>query len=768
MRKYRTVFNCFLATLLVALVAGCGQETVTIPGVVSVTPAQGATGVAVTTTVTATFNMAMSPASITTGTFTLAGPGGAAVTGAVTYSGLVAKFTPAASLANGTTYTATITTGAATPGGAELVSDYVWTFTTAAAIIPPVPPVPFVVSVTPLPFADPVALAAPITATFSQPMSCASLQTAFTVTAPGDVPVTGVVTCVLNESGDTVATFTPTGGALPSYGTTYTATISTGATDTPAGTALASNYVWTFTTLTPPPVITAAPTVQSTLPVNGATSVPTNLQIISAAFSEPMDPNTIVRANFTLTYLVGSVITPVTGGTVAYAAIGNELVFVLPANLLPSTTYTATITNGVQDVAFTALNGGPACDPTLSTGGNCVWTFMTGTTTVTTPPELVSTVPANSGTADVCPLQAVSATFNEAMNPLSLSTSSTSSTTFLVSPGTATPTSATALAGKYSYDPTSFIATFTPTNPLTLGTSYTAEVTNGATNVAGIPLGTTGPPNPWTFKTVTTDTPSCQPPVVLGPTILPFGGFSGTAGMTNTGLTTVIHGDSGTTATAATSYTGFHDNTVLPVIAASTSGCTYTETTANVGLVTGTIYSPIVPNGSCPEGTAADIAIADEALAEATTAYTTLAGLPSSGALAGQIGLTTIYPGVWTTSGPVLITAGDVTLDAKGDPNARFVFQIGTILTVGLPATPCNVILTGGAKASNIFWVVEGTGVYLEPSGGGTFEGTIIATNFIHVSTAGYVNPVTVNGRLISLNASTTLVDTVINVPPAP
>jgi hypothetical protein len=62
MRKYRTVFMCFLATLLVALVAGCGQETVTIPGVVSVTPAQSATGVGTNTTVTATFNMAMSPA----------------------------------------------------------------------------------------------------------------------------------------------------------------------------------------------------------------------------------------------------------------------------------------------------------------------------------------------------------------------------------------------------------------------------------------------------------------------------------------------------------------------------------------------------------------------------------------------------------------------------------------------------------------------------------------------------------------------------------
>ena len=765
MRKYRFGITYWLAALLVVFVTGCGQETVNIPGVVSVTPAQGATGVLTNTTVTATFNMAMSPASITSaGTFTVAGPGGA-VTGAVTYSGVTATFTPAAALATSTTYTAKITTAAATPGGAELVSDYVWTFTTLAAT-PRV--VPFVSSVTPAPFADPVALNVTISATFSQPMSCASLQTAFTVTAPmGDVAVTGAtppVTCVLNGSGNTVATF---GGALPSYGTTYTATISTGATDT-AGIAMAGAYVWTFTTLTQPPP--PAPTVTSTIPANAATLVPINLQIISAAFSEPMNPNTIVRANFTLTYLVGSVINTVTGGTVAYAAggAGGNLVFVLPpasTPLLPSTAYTATISNGVTDVAGTALNGGVV--PTVcatSTGGNCVWTFTTGTAPPVNTPELVSTVPA-SGATGVCPLQAVSATFSEAMNPLTLSTSSTSSTTFLLYTGTAA--SGTPIAGKYSYDQANFIATFTPTNPLTLDTSYTATVTDGATDVFGDPLGTTGPPNPWTFKTVTTDTPSCQQPVTLGPTITPFGGFSGTAGMTNTGLTTVIHGDSGTTATGFSSYTGFHDNTVLPVdsYAGSTQGCTYTETTANVGLVTGTIYSPIVPNGSCPEGSAADIAIADEALAEATTAYTTLTGLPSSGALAGQIGHTTIYPGVWTTSGPVLITAGDVTLDAKGDPNARFVFQIGTILTVGLPATPCNVILKGGAKASNIFWVVEGTGVYLEPSGGGTFEGTIIATNFIHVSTAGYVNPVTVNGRLISLNASTTLVDTVINVP---
>src|ERR1035437_9412712 len=133
MRSYRIVITSFLATLLVVFVAGCGLETVSIPGVVSVTPAQGAMNVAINATISATFNMAMSPASITNSTFTVVAQGGAAVTGTVGYSGLVATFTPAGgNLAYETTYTATITTGASTPGGAELISDYVWSFTTIA------------------------------------------------------------------------------------------------------------------------------------------------------------------------------------------------------------------------------------------------------------------------------------------------------------------------------------------------------------------------------------------------------------------------------------------------------------------------------------------------------------------------------------------------------------------------------------------------------------------------------------------------------------
>jgi hypothetical protein len=100
-----------------------------------------------------------------------------------------------------------------------------------------------------------------LSATFSEAMSSATISaTTFTLTATGGASVAGTVSYA-----DGVATFTPS--ASLAYGTQYTATITNGATDL-AGTPLASNYVWTFTTITP------APVVVSTIPVNTATGVP--------------------------------------------------------------------------------------------------------------------------------------------------------------------------------------------------------------------------------------------------------------------------------------------------------------------------------------------------------------------------------------------------------------------------------------------------------------------------------------------------------------
>jgi hypothetical protein len=345
--------------------------------------------------------------------------------------------------------------------------------------------------------------------------------------------------------------------------------------------------------------------------------------------------------------------------------------------------------------------------------------------------------------------QAVTATFTEAMNPLTLTTA-----TFQLTQG------GNLIQATITYDAINFIATLTPTAPLTAGTTYTAIVTNGATDLAGNPLGTTGAPNPWTFTTGTVVVP---PPIVLGPTIALFGGFGGPAGMTNHGIYTVVNGDIGTTG-ASTTMTGFHD-TSLPIVGAVWP-CTYTEDPLDVGQVNGVIETGMVPpTVGCPlEGTTATLAIATTALSEAQTAYTTLQGLPSTGVLAGEVGGATIYPGVYTNASTVGITNGDLTLDAQGDPNAYWVFQIGSSLTVGEAGQPRSVILAHGAQASNVFWAV-GSGATINGAGGGTMVGTIISMAGIEVSTVGNAAITKINGRLLALTASTTLVNTVINLP---
>jgi len=696
------------------------------PAVVSTVPVNGATGVPITQLLSATFNQTMNCATIASPatSFTVTGPGTTAVAGTVACVGAVATFTPAADLAFNTLYTATITTGAKNLAGTPLAANYVWLFRTlpASASTPPT-----VISTVPVNGATGVAINQAVSATFSVAMNPATVDGAtFTLTGPGATAVTGVVTYVPAGS---VATFTPAANLAPS--TLYTATITTGAEDL-ADVGLAANYVWTFTTAAT--VVAVPPTVISTVPLNGATAVPLN-QIVSATFSVPMNPATINGTTFTLTG-PGATAVP---GLVAYAAIGNTLTFTPTANLAPSTLFTATITTGAQNLAGTGL------------AANYVWTFTTGTTVVAIPPEIVSTIPVN--TATNVPLnQAVDVTFSEAMNPLTITT-----TTFQLSgPG------GIAVAGTVSYDALDFIATFTPTLPLTASSTYTATVTNGVTNLAGTPLGTTGAPDPWTFTTGTAIVP---PPVILGPTILPFGGFGGNAGMTNQGIHTVINGDIGTTA-ASTLITGFHD-TSLPIVGVVWP-CTYTESPLNVGQVNGVIdTAPPPPTVECAdEGTAQTFAIATEAALEARTAYTTLQGLPSDGVLAAEIGDTTIYPGVYTNASSVGITLGPLTLDAQGDPNAYWVFQIGSSLTVGTPTSSESVILIGGAQAKNVYWAVGGLpGAVINYGGGGTMVGTVISQPGITVSSPGVTAVTTINGRVLALDASVTIVNTVINVP---
>ena len=457
MRTHRVKIVRLYAALLILLMTACGKETANIPDttppqVSSTTPAQGANAVAVNTALSATFTKPMSASTINATSFVVAGPGGAAVSGTVTYAaaGSVATFTPAANLAYGSTYTATITTAAtdqASPSN-RLAANYVWTFST---VVPPT-----VVSTAPASGATGVPVNQAIAATFSMPMNPGTIDAAtFTVTGPGGAALAGTVTYAATGS---VATFTP--AANLAYSTLYTATITTGATNQ-AGIPLAANYQWSFTTITPPPVVV------STFPPNGATGVlPT--QVPRATFNEAMNCATLVSPATTFS------VTGPGGVAVAGAAGCNGTVatFTPAASLGINATYTATITTAAKSVAGTPL------------AANYVWKFKTGASA--TGPTVTSTVPANGATG-VPTNQSLSAVFNEAMDPATI----TGTTFTLSAPGGV-------VRGTVTYSPAGSVATFVPAALLAPTTVYTATVTTGAQDGQARPLAAN---YVWTFTT---------------------------------------------------------------------------------------------------------------------------------------------------------------------------------------------------------------------------------------------------------------------------
>ena len=224
-----------------------------------------------------------------------------------------------------------------------------------------------------------------------------------------------------------------------------------------------------------------------------------------------------------------------------------------------------------------------------------------------------------------------------------------------------------------------------------------------------------------------------------------FAVFGGGAGITNQGTLTAIKGDMGTTG-ASTMITGFHS-----------ASFSYAETPLNVGAVDGLVYT------DAPQGSAEDFEIAKAVASDALTAFNYLASLPDgTDPGAGQLGGLTLIPGVYkSASGAFLLTGSDLTLDAQGDADAVWVFQMASSLTVGTPLEARSVILVNGAQASNVYWQV-GSAATVNGAGGGIMAGTIIASAGMTFSTAGNASATLLNGRALSLFAAVTMVNTVI------
>jgi len=143
------------------------------------------------------------------------------------------------------------------------------------------------------------------------------------------------------------------------------------------------------------------------------------------------------------------------------------------------------------------------------------------------------------------------------------------------------------------------------------------------------------------------------------------------------------------------------------------------------------------------------------AQADLLKAYNAAVGR-TAGALnvAGNLGGLTLTPGLYKSTSALEISSGDLTLDARGDTNAVFIFQMASTLTT---SSGRKVILNGGAKAANIYWQVGSSATLGTTS---VFKGTILALASITLQ-----NGAVVEGRLLARTAAVTLDTNTITLP---
>ena len=127
------------------------------------------------------------------------------------------------------------------------------------------------------------------------------------------------------------------------------------------------------------------------------------------------------------------------------------------------------------------------------------------------------------------------------------------------------------------------------------------------------------------------------------------------------------------------------------------------------------------------------------------------ASSPAPATVAGDQGGKTLAPGIYKSTSTLLVQAGDLTLDAQGDPNAVWIFQIASdFTTVG--GAGGNIILTGGAQAKNIFWQ---TGSSATIGDGTSFKGNVLALTSITMNSGA-----TATGRMLARSGSVVMTNT--------
>ena len=170
----------------------------------------------------------------------------------------------------------------------------------------------------------------------------------------------------------------------------------------------------------------------------------------------------------------------------------------------------------------------------------------------------------------------------------------------------------------------------------------------------------------------------------------------------------------------------------------------------DVGVSPGSAITGFPPGTTVPPSTthAAD-AVAAQAQSDLTTAYNAAAGLAPTQDLTGQdLGGLTLTPGVYFFSSSAQLT-GTLTLNDQGNPNAQFVFQIGSTLTTA--SSSSVVTINGGAMPGcDVFWQVGSSATI---GTGSAFEGHILALTSITMTTGATI----LDGSALRANGAVTL-----------
>lgn len=776
----RTNNPAALATLLLCgacdgRVVGWPSTLHSPPTVTWTTPEDGERDVALNTPLMATFSEDMDPDSLLRGNFTLSRDS-VLVLGAVTPSGDAGvRFSPTFDLDPDAAYTATLTSDITDRSGQGLAQDYTWDFHTGADLDLQAP---YVLFTAPQDEADDAAPGAVVYATFSEEMDPDTLTDAsFTLTGPGAAEVEGAVGY---DEVSQSASFTPMDDL--SEGDAYTATVTVGATDL-AGNPMLAEHTWTFQV----PDETA-PWVVSTEPADGDDAVNRDVTV-TATFNETMDPASLTDASFTLQGPGDDAVE----GLVAYAPASRTATFTPLDDLAEDALYTATITVGATDLAGNPLRldhtwifevpdatspvviltepedgetrvgldvevmafFSEAMDPfsldtstftlegpggfdvsgrvlydvveqmalftpdveldseteytaTLTRGaldvaGNplvydTIWQFETADRES---PRVTEVDPAD-GDRDVYPGSSVYITFSEDINPLTVTDLSVE----------VRGADGALIPGEVSYEVSSQMATFDPDSDWETGRTYTATVSADVLDLSGNPMETAFV---WSFSTEN------ELAIDLG-TLSTFVAVAG-AGLTNSnsGGITTLGGDVGLSPTGSCLGDGVPCTATNPVIL-------------------GTLY-------------AAD-SVSALAKADLLAAYAEAMSYPA-GTVVSDLSAMTLAPGVYTSGSSLsMAVGGTVVLDADGDANAVWIFQVGSSLTVG---NDTEVQLIDGASASHVFWAVAASSTI------GTnvrFQGTVLAGAS---SSMGVGSEVV--GRLLCTDGAITLLSNTVTLP---